>query len=56
MSLYSELDIASHGDTVEETRNNLHESLELSFECGLSAEFEQRPCGELFVTQVAVKC
>ena len=34
VSLCSELDIASQGDTISETKNNLQEALELSTYCG----------------------
>jgi predicted RNase H-like HicB family nuclease len=54
VALCPELDIASQGDTVEAARDNLHEALELFFECASPAEVQQRLCGEVFVTQVEV--
>lgn len=37
-----ELDIASHGDTLEEARTNLQEALELVFETASPEEIKQR--------------
>ncbi len=54
VSLCPELDIASQGETIEDARNNLRESLELFFECASPSEIEQRWTGEIFVTQVEV--
>ncbi len=50
----SRLDIASQGDTVEAARDNLHEALELFFECDSPAEVQERLSGEVFVTQFEV--
>jgi predicted RNase H-like HicB family nuclease len=54
VALCPELDIASQGDTVEAARDNLHEALELFFECASPAEVQERLSGEVFVTQVEV--
>jgi predicted RNase H-like HicB family nuclease len=54
VALCPELDIASQGDTIEEARDNIRESLELFFECASPAEVERRWSGEVFVTQVEV--
>jgi predicted RNase H-like HicB family nuclease len=54
VSLCSELDIASQGDTVEQARENLKESLELFFETASPKEVAQRLHGEVFITQVEV--
>ena len=42
VALCPELDIASQGDTVEAARDNLHEALELFFECASPAEVQER--------------
>lgn len=54
VSLCPELDIASQGKTIEEARDNLHNALDLFFECASPAEIEQRMAQEVFVTQVEV--
>jgi predicted RNase H-like HicB family nuclease len=54
VALCPELDVASQGDTIESARNHLREALELFFECASAAEIQQRPAGEVFVTQVEV--
>lgn len=51
VSLCSELDIASQGDTVEQARNNPKEASELFFETALPPEINQRPNEDVFVTQ-----
>jgi predicted RNase H-like HicB family nuclease len=56
VSLCPELDIASQGDSVEEARDNLREALELFFEVASSEEVERRLAGEVFVTQLEVRC
>jgi len=52
VSLCPKLDIASQGDTVEQARDNLDESLELVFETASSEEIAQRLRAEILVTQV----
>lgn len=54
VSLCPELDVASQGNSVEETRDNLREELELFFECAPAEEVERRLTGEVFVTRVEV--
>lgn len=54
VSLCPELDIASQGETVEESRINLIEALELFFETADSSEIENRLRGEVFVTSLEV--
>lgn len=54
VSLCPELDIASQGDTVEESRNNLIEALELFFETADASEIENRLHGEVFVTSLEI--
>jgi predicted RNase H-like HicB family nuclease len=50
----AELDIASQGETVEEARRNLLETVELFFETADSSEVESRLSGEIFVTRLDV--
>jgi predicted RNase H-like HicB family nuclease len=54
VSLCPELDVASQGDTIEQARENLHEALELFFECASPEEIKQRLHGEVYVTQLEV--
>lgn len=54
VSLCPELDIASQGKTVEESRSNLVEALELFFETADPSEIESRLSGEVFVTRLEV--
>lgn len=56
VALCPELDIASQGDTIEASRDNLREALELFFECAPQAEVQERLGEEVFVTQVEVAC
>ena len=54
VALCPELDIASQGDTVEQSRRNLMEAVELFFETASSEEIGSRLHGEIFVTQIEV--
>ena len=54
VALCPELDIASQGDTVEESHRNLTEALELFFEEASAAEIEERLRSEVYVTSVEV--
>jgi predicted RNase H-like HicB family nuclease len=54
VALCPELDIASQGNTIEESRDNLQEALDLFFECAPTEEIEQRVVTEVFVTQLEV--
>ena len=54
VSLCPELDIASQGETVSESRDNLAEALELFFETASKAEIQQRLHTEVYITQMAV--
>ena len=40
VALCPEFDIASQGDTIEESRRNLEEALSLFFECASTGEIE----------------
>ena len=54
VSLCPELDIASQGDTIEESRTNLQEALELFFETASPEEIKTRMHAEVYVTHVEV--
>ena len=54
VSLCPELDIASQGDTIEESRTNLQEALELFFETASPEEIKTRRHTEVYVTHVEV--
>jgi predicted RNase H-like HicB family nuclease len=54
VSLCPELDIASQGDTVEESRKNLAEALELFFEHASENEIKERWHNEIFITRLEV--
>ncbi len=56
VSFCPELDVASHGGSIEEARDNLREALELFREAASREELKQRLHGEIFVTQVEVAC
>ncbi len=54
VSLCPELDIASQGDSIEESRRNLIEALELFLESADPSELQQRLRTELYVTPIEV--
>lgn len=54
VALCPELDIASEGDSIEESRANLVEALTLFFETASPSEIDRRTHHEVFVTQVEV--
>ena len=54
VSICSELDIASQGDTVEEARSNLKEPVELFFETAHPNEIAQRLSSEIYITPLEV--
>ena len=54
VALCPELDIASQGETVEESQRNLREALELFFEEASPAEVEERLRSEVYITSVEV--
>lgn len=55
VSLCSELDVASQGDTVEEARNNLREAVELFFETANPNEIVNRLNSEIYITPLEVE-
>ena len=54
VALCPELDIASQGETIEESRGNLKEALELFFEAANPTEVAERLRSEVYVTSVEV--
>jgi len=54
VSLCPELDIASQGKTIEESRDNLREAIELFLETASQNEIEERLSSEIYVTQIEV--
>jgi predicted RNase H-like HicB family nuclease len=55
VSLCSELDIASQGDTVEEAKANLREAVELFFETAHSSEISRRLNSEIYISPLEVE-
>ena len=54
ISLCPELDIASQGNTVEESLANLREAVELFVECADPSEIKGRLKDEVYVTRLEV--
>ena len=54
VALCPELDIASQGETVDEARNNLKETLELFFETASASEIQHRLHDEVYVTRLEI--
>ena len=54
VALCPELDIASEGASIEESRTNLIEALTLFFETASASEIARRTHHDVFVTQVEV--
>ncbi len=55
VSLCSELDIASQGDSIEEARSNLREAVELFFETAHPNEISKRINSELYISPMEVE-
>lgn len=55
VSLCTELDIASQGDTVENARHNLQEAVELFFETADAQEISNRLNSEVYITSLEVE-
>lgn len=55
VSICSDLDIASQGDTVESAKANLREAVELFFETAHPNEISERLNSEVFVTALEVE-
>lgn len=54
VGLCPELDIASQGNSVEETRANLTKAVELFFECARPTEVAERLHTDVYVTRLEV--
>ena len=54
VALCPELDIASQGDTVEESQHNLQEAVQLFLEEASPSEIRQRLQDEIYVTSIEV--
>ena len=55
VSLCPELDVANQGETIEEARLNLIETLELFFESADPTEVSQRLSSEVYFTLIEVR-
>ena len=55
VGLCPEIDVASQGQTIEETVSNLEEAVSLFFETADPSEITRRRRSEVFVTQVEVE-
>lgn len=55
VSLCPELDIASQGESIEESRENLKEALELFFECATSSEIKGRLSNESYISPLEIE-
>ncbi len=55
VSICSELDIASQGETVEEARENLREAVELFYETAHPNEVARRLNSEIYITPLEVE-
>ncbi len=53
--LCPEVDVASQGDTVKEAKRNLHEAVELFFECASPQEVAERLSSESFISSLEVQ-
>jgi len=49
-----ELDVASQGNTIEDSLANLREAVELFYECASESEIAAREGGDIYVTQLEV--
>jgi predicted RNase H-like HicB family nuclease len=54
VALCPELDIASQGDTVEESQHDLQEAVQLFLEEASPSEIRQRLQGQVYVTSIEV--
>jgi predicted RNase H-like HicB family nuclease len=54
VALCPELDVASQGDSIEQSLANLREAVELFYESASPTEISAREGGEIFVTQLEV--
>jgi len=54
VAICPELDVASQGDTIEESRKNLQEAVELFLEAASSQEINERLHAETYLTRLEV--
>ncbi|MBT5706815.1 type II toxin-antitoxin system HicB family antitoxin [bacterium] len=54
VALCPELDVASQGESVEKSKANLREAVELFFECASPEEVSERLASESFVSSLEV--
>jgi hypothetical protein len=54
VALCPEIDVASQGDTIEESLANLREAVELFYACASPAEASAREGGKVYITQLEV--
>lgn len=54
VALCPDLDIASQGNTIEESRNNLIEAIQLFFETASKNEIGERMHNDVFITRLEV--
>ena len=54
VALCPQIDVASQGDTIEESLANLREAVELFYECASPAEVASRENETVFITQLEV--
>jgi len=54
VALCPELDVASQGDTIEQSLANLREAVELFYECASTEEIAAREGGDVYITQLEV--
>jgi predicted RNase H-like HicB family nuclease len=55
VGLCPQFDVASQGNTIESTRNNLQEAVELFLETADETEIQGRRHAEVFVTRIEVE-
>ena len=55
VSLCPEIDVASQGNTIEEARNHLQESIELFFEYASEEEIKSRLKSDFFITNMQIE-
>lgn len=54
IALCPEIDVASQGETIEESLANLREAVELFYECASPEEVSARESGKVYITQLEV--
>jgi predicted RNase H-like HicB family nuclease len=54
VALCPEVDVASQGDTIEQSLVNLREAVELFYECASAEEVAAREGGDVYITQLEV--